>query len=198
MTGPKLWIVRHGETEWSARGQHTSRTDLPLTEGGEREAKALKPLLTGRQFDIVRSSPRQRAVRTAELAGFEPALDNDLEEWDYGELEGLTTDEICARYPGWSIWDGPWPGGERPEQVAARADRVLERVLALPAVAEALVFSHGHMLRALSARWLGRPATDGRLFALGTATVGVLGWEHGAPAIDHWNVPPGFHGPLEA
>jgi broad specificity phosphatase PhoE len=195
MSGPRLWAVRHGETEWSANGQHTSRTDLPLTQLGEQEALALKRLLAGHKFDLVSSSPLQRAVCTAELAGFEPSLDEDLEEWDYGELEGLTTDQVRARYPDWSIWDGPWPGGERPEQVAARADRVVGRVLALPPGAEALVFAHGHILRALAARWLRRPVTDGRQFVLGTATVSVLGWEHGAPAIHHWNVPEWFPAP---
>jgi broad specificity phosphatase PhoE len=192
LSGPRLWLVRHGETIWSASGQHTSRTDLPLTALGEQEAVALKPLLERQHFDIVASSPMQRAVRTAELAGFQPTVDEDLEEWDYGDLEGLTTDQIRGRYPGWTIWDGPWPGGEEPAQVAARADRALEAVQALAPGAEALFFAHGHILRALAARWLGRPATDGCLFILGTATVSVLGWEHGTPAVDHWNVPPDF------
>ena len=135
------------------------------------------------------SSPRQRALRTAELAGFRPEIDGDLAEWDYGELEGLTIDQIRARYPGWTIWAGPWPGGEQPAQVAARADRVVERALGLPAGARALVFAHGHILRVLAARWLGLPGTEGRLFALGTATVSELGWEHGQPAVQRWNMP---------
>lgn len=154
----------------------------------------MRPLLASQDFALVESSPRQRALRTAQLAGFQPAVDEDLAEWDYGELEGLTAEEITSRYPGWTIWEGPWPGGERPEEVAARAERVAGRVLALPAGGKALVFAHGHILRALAACWLGRPIVDGRLFALGTATVSTLGWEHDQPAVHHWNVPPGFSG----
>ena len=191
MSEPELWLVRHGETAWSASGQHTSRTDLPLTPAGEVEALALRPLLSSEHFDLVESSPRRRAVRTAELAGFQPKVNDDLAEWDYGELEGLTTEEIRARYPGWTIWRGPWPGGERDDQVAARVDRVVAQVLALPADARALVFAHGHVLRVLAARWLGLPPSEGRLFILGTATVGVLSWEHGQPAVLRWNVAPG-------
>lgn len=194
MSGPTLWLVRHGETEWSASGQHTSRTDLPLTAAGEREALAVRPLLSGQEFQLVESSPRQRAVRTAELAGYRPTIEADLAEWDYGDLEGLTTDEIRVKYPDWSIWEGPWPGGERPEDIAARTKKVLDRVLAVPAGERVLVVAHGHILRALAACWLCRPVTDGCLFKLGTATVSVLGWEHGAPAVAHWNIPPDFPG----
>ena len=190
MTGPVVWLARHGETEWSASGQHTIRTDLPLTAAGQQEAIALGTMLRSEHFDLVESSPRQRALRTAELAGFEPAIDNDLAEWDYGELEGLTTDQIRANYPGWEIWHGPWPGGETDGQVAARADRVVQRVSALPSGAKALLFSHGHLLRVLTARWLGQPPTSGRFFVLGTATVSVLSREHGGAAVEHWNVPP--------
>jgi probable phosphoglycerate mutase len=182
-------LVRHGETAWSCSGQHTSRTELPLTTAGERQAKALGPVLAGRQFDLVETSPRLRAKRTAELAGFDAVEDEDLVEWDYGQLEGLTTEEIRSSHPGWTIWDGPWPGGERPEQVGARARRVLQRARAIPAQGEALLFSHGHILRALAAMWLGRPPQDGRMLMLGTATVSVLGWENGAPAVQRWNVP---------
>ena len=189
MNTPRVWLVRHGETAWSCSGQHTSRTELPLTTAGERQAKALGPVLAGRQFDLVETSPRMRAKRTAELAGFDAVEDEDLVEWDYGQLEGLTTEEIRSSHPGWTIWDGPWPGGERPEQVGARARRVLQRVRAIPAQGEALLFSHGHILRALAAMWLGRPPQDGRMLLLGTATVSVLGWEHGAPAVQRWNVP---------
>jgi len=185
-------LVRHGETEWSITGQHTGRTDVALTAAGEEQAKALKPLLAGRSFELVASSPRKRALRTAQLAGFDAAVDDDLAEWDYGELEGLTTDEIRARLPGWAIWTGPWPGGELAGEIAGRADRVIERVMSLSAGQSALLFSHGHMLRVLAARWLGCPVTEGKIFALGTATVSVLGWERGLPAIAHWNVPPGF------
>jgi len=191
VTGPVVWLARHGETEWSAAGQHTSRTDLPLTAAGEQEAIALGKMLQSEHFDLVVSSPRLRAVRTAELAGFNPAIDNDLVEWDYGDLEGLTTAQIRASYPGWEIWYGPWPGGETDEQVAARADRVVQRARALPPGAKALFFSHGHMLRVLAARWLGQPPASGRFLMLGTATVSVLSWEHGGAAVQHWNVPPG-------
>ncbi|HUC15102.1 MAG TPA: histidine phosphatase family protein, partial [Acidimicrobiales bacterium] len=141
MTGPVVWLARHGETEWSALGRHTSRTDLPLTAAGEQEAMALGKMLRPEHFELVESSPRERSVRTAELAGFKPTIDNDLVEWDYGELEGLTTDQIRANHAGWDIWNGPWPGGETDEQVAARADRVVERALALPPGAKALFFS---------------------------------------------------------
>ncbi len=191
MTGPVVWLARHGQTEWSISGQHTSRTDLPLTTAGEQEAVTLGKGLQGVHFDLVESSPRQRALRTAELAGFTPVIDNDLVEWDYGELEGMTTDQIRARYAGWTIWHGPWPGGETDEQVAARADRVVQRARALPAGSKALFFSHGHLLRVLAARWLGQPTATGRFFTLGTATVSVLAWEPGgAAAIERWNVPP--------
>ena len=190
MTGRVVWVARHGQTEWSAAGRHTSSTDVPLTAVGEQEAIALGTMLRPEHFDLVESSPRQRALRTAELAGFEPTVDNDLVEWDYGELEGLTTDQIKAKYPGWSIWHGPWPGGETAEQVAARADRAVQRARALPSGGMALLFAHGHLLRVLAARWLGQPAASGRFFMLGTATLSVLGWEHSGPAVEHWNVPP--------
>ncbi|MGO9660610.1 MAG: histidine phosphatase family protein [Acidimicrobiales bacterium] len=187
---PGLWLVRHGETEWSASGRHTSHTDVPLTTAGEEQARRLSTALGEVPFQLVLSSPRQRARDTAELAGFRPEIDGDLAEWDYGDLEGLTIDQIRAHYPGWTIWTGPWPGGEKPSEVVARADRVLHRVLGLPDGARALVFAHGHVLRVLAARWLGLPGTEGRLFLLGTATVSKLGWEHGQPAVRSWNMPP--------
>ena len=190
MTGRVVWVARHGQTEWSAAGRHTSSTDVPLTAVGEQEAIALGTMLRPEHFDLVESSPRQRALRTAELAGFEPTVDNDLVEWDYGELEGLSSDQIKAEYPGWSIWHGPWPGGETDDQVAARADRAVQRARALPSGGKALLFAHGHLLRVLAARWLGQPAASGRFFMLGTATLSVLGWEHSGPAVEHWNVPP--------
>lgn len=189
--GPRLWVVRHGETEWSASGRHTSRTDLPLTASGEKEALALSHLLAGKNFALVEASPMKRARQTAELAGFEPLEDPDLSEWDYGELEGLTTEQVRERWPGWTIWEGPWPGGERPEQVGARAARAVSRVLCLPEGSHALFFSHGHILRVIAATWLRRPPTDGCMFVLGTGTVSVLGWEHGQPAVEHWAAPPG-------
>jgi broad specificity phosphatase PhoE len=189
MTGPVLWLVRHGETEWSASGKHTSRTDLPLTAGGEQEAVSLKHLLGEPRFGLVEASPRQRAFRTAQLAGFDPVIDDDLVEWDYGDFEGLTTDEIRVSHPGWTVWDGPWREGETLEHVAQRADRVVEKVLALPAGSTALLFSHQHFLRVLTARWLRQPPMLGRLFALLTGTVSVLGWEHSSPVVKHWCVP---------
>ena len=134
MTGVGVWLARHGQTEWSATGRHTSWTELPLTKGGEQEALAVGHLLRTQRFDLVLSSPRERALRTAELAGFEPQIDDDLVEWDYGDLEGLTTDQIQARYPGWSLWSGPWPRGETPDHVAKRADTVITRVLVSPQV----------------------------------------------------------------
>jgi len=187
---PRLWLVRHGETEWSAAGRHTSHTDLALTSAGEREALALVPVLCRHHFALVLASPAKRALRTAELAGYDPVEDHNLEEWDYGELEGRTTAEIRQAYPGWTIWEGPWPGGETPAQVGLRARRVVERVRALPEGADALAFAHGHISRVVAAAWLGRPPEDGCMFVLETATVSVLGWEHGWPAIEHWNVPP--------
>jgi probable phosphoglycerate mutase len=198
MSDAELWLVRHGETAWSATGQHTSVTEMPLTTTGEEQALALRRLLADEHFSLVESSPRERARRTAELAGFQPTIDDDLAEWDYGELEGLTIDQIRARYPGWTIWDGPWPGGEGPDQVAARASRVVERARALPEGGKTVVFAHGHILRALAAIWLRQPVAQGRLFGIGTATVGVLSWEHGAPVVGHWNIPPAFPGPSPA
>jgi broad specificity phosphatase PhoE len=130
-------------------------------------------------------------MQTAELAGFKPTVDDDLVEWDYGELEGLTTEQIRASYPGWDIWNGPWPGGETAEEVAARADRVVTRARALAPGAKALFFSHGHMLRTVAARWLSQPPTSGRFFMLGTATLSVLSWEQDRAAVKHWNLPPG-------
>jgi probable phosphoglycerate mutase len=130
-----------------------------------------------------------RALRTAKLAGFDALRNDDLVEWDYGDIEGLTTDQVRESYPGWTIWSGPWPGGERPGQVATRARRLVERTLELPDGSEALLFSHGHMLRVLAATWLGRPPEDGRVLVLGTAAVSVLGWEHGTPVVERWNLP---------
>jgi broad specificity phosphatase PhoE len=186
---PTLWLARHGETDWSAAGRHTSRTDLPLTKAGEAQALALGQALQGKRFDLVESSPRERARRTAELAGLAAIVDDDLAEWDYGQLEGQTLEEIRARFPGWTIWEGPWPGGETLAEVAARADRVIERVLALPRPGKALLVAHGHVLRVLAARWLRQPPAAGKYFMLGTATLSVLSWEHDEPAVRGWNMP---------
>lgn len=186
MSAGELWVIRHGETEWSRDGKHTSVTELDLTEEGERVARGLVDRLDGVHFDRVLSSPRLRARRTAELAGIsEVQLDEDLTEWNYGDYEGLTTLEIRESVPGWSVWRDGCPDGETAEEVAARLDRVVERVRAEGG--RTLVFSHGHTSRALAARWLGRPAQDGRLFKLGTATISVLAWEREWPAVARWN-----------
>ncbi len=192
-TGPEpeseqhVWLVRHGETEWARLGRHTSRTDVPLTETGREQASALGHRLTGARFDLVLTSPLSRAAETARLAGFSDVavVEPDLREWDYGALEGRLTAEIREDHPGWSIWTGPWPEGETVEEVGARADRVLARIHA--ADGDVLLFSHGHFLRVLAARWLGLPAVSGGLFALGTATVSILGSDRENAVIETWN-----------
>ena len=157
-------LVRHGATQWSVSGQHTSTTDLPLTEVGVRIATDLAGRLDPDHFDLVLSSPRQRARETARLAGFaDPEIDADLAEWDYGDYEGITTLTIRETVPGWTVWSHPTPGGETADQVGARLDRVVTRVTDEPG--RTLVFGHGHALRVLTARWLGLPVPDGRLFA---------------------------------
>jgi probable phosphoglycerate mutase len=182
-----VWLIRHGETEWARLGRHTGRTDVPLTDTGRAQAGALGRRLAGRAFHLVLTSPLSRASETADLAGFGAVVhrDPDLLEWDYGALEGRLTVDIRDDYPGWTIWRGPWPDGETIDEVAARADRVVTRVRG--AAGESLVFAHGHLLRILAARWLGLPPTAGGLFALGTATVSVLGWERETPVIEAWN-----------
>lgn len=186
MTTGELWVVRHGATDWSESGRHTSVTDLPLTPKGEAAARTLAPRLAGSHFDLVLTSPRQRARRTAALAGFPDAVvDPDLAEWGYGDYEGITTAQIREQVPDWTVWSRPCPGGETAEQVGARLDRVVARVRAVGG--RALAFGHGHASRVLAARWLGLDPQDGRLFALGTATVSVLGAEHDDPAVVRWN-----------
>jgi broad specificity phosphatase PhoE len=184
---PTVWLVRHGETEWAALGRHTGRTDVPLTEIGREQARTLGRRLDVHAFELVMTSPLSRASETAALAGFGAVAvtDPDLREWDYGALEGRLTAEIRADYPGWTIWRGPWPGGETIDEVAARADRVVAQIRA--AQGDVLVFAHGHLLRVLAARWLGLPPTSGGMFALGTATISILGWEHDAPVVETWN-----------
>lgn len=182
----ELWLVRHGETEWSRDGRHTSTTDLDLTEAGVAVARALAPRLADIGFDLVLSSPRLRARRTAELAGFpEPVLDDDLVEWAYGDYEGVTTAEIRERVPGWTVWTHPVPGGETAAEVGARLDRVVRRARATQG--RTLAFAHGHSLRALAARWLQLPVRDGRLLRLDTATVSTLGFERETPVVLRWN-----------
>ena len=182
----QLWLVRHGETERSENGRHTSRTDLDLTEAGVEAARSVAEKLRGTSFSRVLSSPMLRARRTAELAGYPSAeVLDDLSEWDYGADEGLTTAEIRESRPGWTVWgDGP-AGGETCEQVGTRADRVIERVRAVDG--PVLAFSHGHFSRVLGARWLGFDVTGGAHLTLSTASVSVLGWERDIPAVLHWN-----------
>ena len=182
----RLWLVRHGATEWSRNGRHTGTTDLPLLPDGEDDARALRERLSDVEFSLVLSSPLQRARRTAELAGFPDAeVDPDLTEWDYGDYEGVTTAEIRQTVPGWSVWTHPTPGGETLEQVGSRLDRLIARVRA--AEGHVLLVSHGHSLRALAARWLGLPPADGRLLALDTGTISVLGYERETAVVERWN-----------
>jgi len=184
---PEVWLCRHGATEWSRNGRHTSHTDLPLTPDGGAEARRVAEALAGVAFDVVLTSPLRRAADTAALVGFpEARRDPALAEWDYGDYEGLTTDEIRARDPGWTVFTHPTPGGESADQVATRADRVIERVIA-EATDRALVFSHAHFLRALAARWIGEPPAFGRRLLLDTATLSVLGWQREERAIGRWN-----------
>lgn len=189
----RLFIVRHGETEWSRSGRHTSVTDLELTEKGVEQARALRGHLDPPAFGLILSSPRRRARATAELAGFmaeyEPQVDDDLAEWAYGDYEGKTTDEIDDSAPGWTIWSHPTPGGETPKQVGERLDRVVDRVRGSN-VERAICFGHGHALRALAMRWLGFDLTLGVHFPLDTSTVSVLGEEKAQPAIQRWNARP--------
>jgi broad specificity phosphatase PhoE len=213
--GTELWLVRHGETEWSAAGRHTSRTDLPLTERGRERAAALGKFLAGTKFAAVLRSPMRRARETCEIAGFGDVavVDDGLREWDYGVYEGRTTDEIQAEIPGWSVWNDPIVGGETVEQVGARADGVIARALAAAssayggptfqnrdpsagsgqvvghpdAAVNVALFGHAHILRILAARWIGLEARGGELFALETGSVSVLGWERETRVILRWN-----------
>jgi len=186
---PILYLARHGETAWSLSGQHTGLTNLPLTEHGERNARQLGERLRGLTFAKVFTSPLQRAAKTCELAGFGAVaeIDRDLVEWNYGEYEGLRRAEILAKRPGWEIFCDGCPGGESPEQVADRADRVVK--CARAANGDALVFSSGHFLRTLAARWLGLEPAAGSFFLLNTASLSALSYEHdlSQPAIELWN-----------
>jgi probable phosphoglycerate mutase len=182
-------LVRHGETAWSLTGQHTGLTDIPLTAEGERKAQGLRARLAGEAFDRVFTSPLQRARRTCELAGFGDAakVDPDLVEWNYGDYEGHTSKEILALNPGWRLFRDGCPNGEQPADVGARADRVIARLRERDD--RVIVFSSGHVLRVLAARWLGLPPSEGRLFTLGVASVSILGYEHdkSEPVVALWN-----------
>jgi probable phosphoglycerate mutase len=192
-------LVRHGETEWSAVGRHTSTTDLELTPAGEDQARAIGARLAGRPFAAVLCSPRRRAVRSAELAGLAvTAIDDDLAEWDYGDYEGITTAQILAERPDWTLWTDGAPGGESPEQIAVRVDRLLARVRPLldgsdgrsastRTGGDVALIGHGHCLRVVAARWVGLPSSGGALLRLDTATLSELGFEHGRPVVLRWN-----------
>ena len=183
----QIVLIRHGETEWSAAGKHTSRTDLALIEPGRERALALASDLAGWSFSLVLTSPLLRARQTCDLAGFgdRAVVCEDLREWDYGEYEGLTTPEIREFDPGWSLWRDGCPGGEQPEQVGARAERVLERLR--NADGDALAFAHGHILRVATARWLRMDAAAGARFALKAGALCVLGYERETEVIERWN-----------
>jgi broad specificity phosphatase PhoE len=200
----ELWLVRHGETAWSAEGRHTGRTDIPLTGNGRRQAAVLGKFLAGTKFAAVRCSPLLRAKETCEIAGYGgvAVVDEGLREWDYGVYEGRTTQEIQAEIPGWSVWKDAIAGGETVEQVGARADGAIARALSAGGgpmsqsrdvghptddVVRVALFAHAHILRILAARWIGLEARDGSLFVLGTGSVSVLGWEKETRVIRGWN-----------
>jgi broad specificity phosphatase PhoE len=187
-------LVRHGETEWSLSGQHTGKTDIPLTAAGEEAARRLAPLLSTLTFAQVLTSPLQRARRTCELAGFadQAGLDADLVEWNYGAYEGITSAQIHAEAPGWQVFTDGCPDGESPEQVGERVDRLLARLRA--GEGPSLLFAHGHLLRVLVARWIELPPSEGRRFLLDTATLNVLSHYRGTPALQCWNAPVGEGG----
>lgn len=187
----KLVLVRHGETEWTISGQHTGRTDIPLTDRGRDQAVLVGAQLAAETFDRVLSSPLSRALETCRLAGLGDAVEttDDLMEWDYGGYEGATTPEIRSRRPRWSLWLDGAPGGETATDVAFRVDRLIKETR--EAGQTAALFAHGHVLRVLAARWLGLPPTEGRLFALGPASISTLGYEREAPVIVTWNLQAG-------
>jgi len=188
MTAPaQIAVVRHGQTEWSLNGRHTGTTDIPLTDDGRAEARASAPLVQALPIDRVVCSPLQRARETCTLLdlALEPTIDPDLVEWNYGVYEGVTTKEIRETVPDWTVWFGGCPEGETPDEVAARVDRVI--AAAREAGGTTLVVAHGHVLRVLTARWLGLAPQDGRFFRLDTATVSLLGWERETPVVLKWN-----------
>jgi broad specificity phosphatase PhoE len=187
----ELWLVRHGETEWSLDGRHTSWTEIPLTERGRERAKWLRKALAGKKFAAVFVSPRQRARETCEIAGYGDVavIEDDLQEWNYGESEGKTTQQMRDKYgPQWSVWTDPIIGGETVEQVGDRADKVIAKSLAAaPSGGAVALFAHAHILRILAARWISLPAVGGKSFALGTGSVSVLGFERETRVISKWN-----------
>jgi probable phosphoglycerate mutase len=189
MPSQRVCLIRHGETEWTLNGRHTGTTDIPLTENGRRVARQWNPVLRRYTFELVLTSPMQRARETCELAGLgdQAEVDCDLKEWNYGEYEGLTPEQIYARRPTWMIFTDGCPGGESPTQVQERLDRVIARVRGVRG--NVALFSHGHFLRSFGARWLGFRAEEGRLFVLEPATVSVMGYYRDVPAVLGWNAP---------
>ena len=187
MASPEIYLVRHGQTEWSLSGQHTGTTDIPLTEQGVKHAEALGERLRGHSFGAVYSSPLSRAIETCRLVGLGDQVVErpDLVEWNYGEYEGLTTKKIRETVPGWTIWSHPTPGAETAAEIGARVDGVVEDLAA--SESDAAVFAHGHVLRVLGARWIGLPPEGGALLALSTATLSILGWERENRVIRLWN-----------
>lgn len=187
MPSQQVYLIRHGETAWSLSGQHTGITDIPLTENGRKVAELLKPVLAKETFARVLTSPLERARKTCELAGLgaRAEIDRDLTEWNYGEYEGLTPRQIHAQRPGWMLFSDGCPGGESPEQVGARVDRVIAGVRAVQG--HVALFAHGHIFRVFAARWLGLPATAGCHFLLDTATLNILSYYRGIPAVKRWN-----------
>lgn len=187
---PVIVLIRHGETEWSRAGQHTGLTDVPLTKVGEQQARALVPYLRRHSFALVLTSPLQRAKQTCELAGLgdRAVVDDDLREWDYGDDEGRTTAEIRTERPGWTVFDNGPSGGETADQVSARIDRVLARARTALADGDVALFAHGHLLRALGARWVELSVTDGKRFTLAAAAVSELAYEREQPVLQLWNL----------
>ena len=183
----KLWLIRHGETEWSLSGQHTSRTDIPLTQKGRERATAIRDYLCHHQFSLVLTSPRQRASETCRIAGYADVaqVDPNLSEWDYGVYEGRTTADIRKDEPSWTVWTSELHGGETSAQVASRTQAVIDRAIA--AGGHVALFSHGHLLRILAATWLGQPPDFGRMLALGTGSISTLGFERENRVIQTWN-----------
>jgi probable phosphoglycerate mutase len=183
----QVYLARHGETEWSLSGQHTGITDIPLTENGRNLAKRLAPVLATERFALVLTSPLERARKTCELAGLgaHAEIDRDLMEWNYGEYEGLTPKQIDAQAPGWMLFRDGCPGGETPEQIGVRVDRLIARVRAVEG--HVALFAHGHIFRVFAARWLGFPASAGCQFLLDTATLSILSYYRGIPAVKRWN-----------
>lgn len=187
-SGPLVWLIRHGETEWSVTGQHSGRTDLPITSVGEYEARQVGRILNGRKFDLVLCSPLRRAARTCQIAGYDlvALIEPDVQEWDYGACTGMTERQLREKFPGWTIWNGPVPQGESIDDIAARARRCAARVAEVGG--DVAIFSHGHFLRVFVTQWLGLPPQAGKHFALDTGSVCILGRDAGIPAIRKWNI----------